>query len=598
MSISRFTNPVMFIISLFFIGFAGAKPNIIMIMTDDQGYGDLSIHGNPIVKTPHLDALAKNSTRLDNYHVSPTCAPTRAALMTGHVSNRTGVWHTVMGRSLLRTDERTLADYLQDGGYQTAMVGKWHLGDNYPYRPHDRGFQHAYYHGAGGVGQTPDYWDNSYFDDVYFRNGAPEQSSGFVTDVLFEEAINYINEFKQQDAPFFVYLSTNAPHGPMHAPKAYADLYKDAKIPTKIQHFFGMISNIDDNVAKLREYLEKNNMTENTLLMFTTDNGTSAGHKVYSGGMRGQKGSEYDGGHRVPMFIHWPAGGLNKHHRIDNLAGHVDMVPTLLDLANIAPPKDVKFDGKSLKPLLMKQSSEWSERVMITDSQRVYMAKKWRKSSVMTQRWRLINGVKLYDMGSDPLQATDVAKQHPEVVASLRNEYDSWWESLTPSLNKTSSLYVGDPNANPVTLTSHDWLGHNAAVPWNQRQIRRATREEDGIHKSFWQVDVRQAGIYRFTLRRWPEEIDHPISAELKKGEVVAGDKAFRAVKGVAFDAKHAVIQVQGQQQKQKIAKGAKSVDFTLTLSSGITSLKAYFENGKKQQLGSYFVTVERLESK
>jgi hypothetical protein len=203
------------------------RPNVVLIITDDQGYGDLGVHGNPIISTPNMDALAEESIRLEDYHVAPTCAPTRAGLLTGRWHNRTGVWHTVMGRSMLRQDEVTLADMLAANGYRTAMIGKWHLGDNYPYRPHDRGFEYAYYNGGGGVGQTPDFWNNAYFDGSYFRNGQAEPAEGYVTDVFFDEAIAFIDSVRGGDKPFFVYLATNAPHGPMHAPPQYADLYAD-----------------------------------------------------------------------------------------------------------------------------------------------------------------------------------------------------------------------------------------------------------------------------------------------------------------------------------------------------------------------------------
>jgi arylsulfatase A-like enzyme len=221
------------------------RPNVVLIITDDQGYGDLGVHGNPIISTPNMDALAEESIRLEDYHVAPNCAPTRAGLLTGRWHNRTGVWHTVMGRSMLRQDEVTLADMLAANGYRTAMIGKWHLGDNYPYRPHDRGFEYAYYNGGGGVGQTPDFWNNAYFDGSYFRNGQAEPAEGYVTDVFFDEAIAFIDSVRGGDKPFFVYLATNAPHGPMHAPPQYADLYADEGLSVAVQHFLGMISNID-----------------------------------------------------------------------------------------------------------------------------------------------------------------------------------------------------------------------------------------------------------------------------------------------------------------------------------------------------------------
>lgn len=286
---------------------ADAPPNIVLVIADDQGYGDLGHTGNPIIKTPQIDALAAESTSLTDYHVAPTCSPTRAALMTGHWTDRTGVWHTINGRSMLRENEVTLGQLLTDSGYVTGMFGKWHLGDNYPYRPEDRGFAEVYRHGGGGVGQTPDLWDNAYFDGTYFHNGKIVPAEGFCTDVFFTQARRFIKAQAQAGKPFFAYISTNAPHGPLHCPQEYLDRYPDQ--PAAIAAFYGMITNIDDNVGATRALLEELGIAKNTLFIFTTDNGTATGHEVFNAGMRGKKGSEYDGGHRVPFIAHWPEIG-------------------------------------------------------------------------------------------------------------------------------------------------------------------------------------------------------------------------------------------------------------------------------------------------
>ena len=268
------------------------KPNVILVITDDQGYGDLACHGNPIIKTPNLDLLHSQSTRLTNFHVSPTCAPTRAALMTGRYCNRTGVWHTIMGRSLLRKDETTMADVFSANGYKTAIFGKWHLGDNYPFRPADRGFGESLIHGGGGVGQAPDYWDNDYFDDTYFHNGKPKKFKGYCTDVWFDAAIKFIEKNKEKH--FFCYLSTNAPHSPYNVEKKYSDLYKDNEnVPNA--DFYGMITNIDENIGRLMKRLKNLKLENDTIFIFMTDNGTSAGFRQGKGcnaGMRARKGSE------------------------------------------------------------------------------------------------------------------------------------------------------------------------------------------------------------------------------------------------------------------------------------------------------------------
>ena len=254
---------------------ANRKPNVILIMTDDMGYGDVGINGNTMLKTPHLDQLAKQSVRMTDFHVDPTCAETRAALMTGRYSCRTGVWHTINGRSILREDELTMADVFASNGYSTGIFGKWHLGDNYPFMPRDRGFQTTLIHGGGGVTQTPDVWGNDYFDDTYFRNGEPEPQKGYCTDVFFDATLDFVEE--NRDKPFFAYLATNAAHGPYRCPEEYSKPYLDQGVEKTMSSFYGMIANIDENVGKLCKRLAELGLEENTILIFTSDNGTARG---------------------------------------------------------------------------------------------------------------------------------------------------------------------------------------------------------------------------------------------------------------------------------------------------------------------------------
>ena len=510
------------------------RPNVVVIMTDDQGYGDLSCHGNPILKTPALDQLYADSVRLTDYHVAPTCSPTRAAFLTGHWTNRTGVWHTIMGRSMLRENEITLGDLFQAGGYATGMFGKWHLGDNYPYRPKDRGFDEVMRHGGGGVGQTPDYWDNAYFDGTYWHNGKPVPVSGFCTNVFFDYAKQFIRQQQSASKPFLAYIATNAPHGPMHSPARYSEPYQNLGEHTA--NFFGMIANIDDNVGRFMKFLDERGLTDNTIFIFTTDNGTSGGMKVFNAGMRGQKGSQYDGGHRVPMFIRWPKGNLTGGRDCDALAGHVDVVPTLLDLCGLRAPADLRFDGRSIRPLLSGTTpDDWPDRILVTDSQRVKDPIKWRKSSVMTSRWRLIDGKQLFDIKADPGQQQDVADQHPEVFTRLRDFYDGWWAELEPTFATPAPIHIGHSQENPSRLTSHDWIANN--VPWNQSHIRAAQGGKKRL--GYWNIDVATDGAYEIRLRRWPEEIDHPIDAPLPPGKPVPGQTGFRETPGVAIQPTH-----------------------------------------------------------
>jgi arylsulfatase B len=563
-------------------------------MSDDQGYGDLSCHGNPVLRTPNLDALYRDAVRLTDYHVSPTCSPTRAALLTGHWTNRTGVWHTIMGRSLLRENEITIGQIFKQDGYATGMFGKWHLGDNYPYRPEDRGFVEVMRHGGGGVGQTPDYWDNAYFDGAYFHNSKVESVRGFCTDVWFDYAKRFIKAQREAGQPFFAYIATNAPHGPMHAPEASSEPYKDLNVG--VANFFGMIANIDDNVGKLREFLDKEGLTENTIFIFTTDNGTSSGDKVHNAGMRGKKGSEYDGGHRVPFFIHWPRGNLRGGRDVGPITAHVDVLPTLIDLCGIPTPANVKFDGRSIRPLLEDEArledGSWPDRVLVTDSQRVKDPIKWRKSSVMTSQWRLINGKELYDMHADPAQENNVAGAQADVVKRMTAFYDTWWEELKPTFAQDCPIYLGHHAENPAVLTCHDWIT-TGSTPWNHSHIRRAVGGD--ANTGFWNVKVVEDGVYEIRLRRWPQEADTAIDAGLPPGAEVPGVQAFRARPGQAFAARKASIQIGGRSAFSVVEPAAKEVVFKLKLRTGVTRLSTRFQTADGQEIGGYYAYVKKL---
>ncbi|QDV84703.1 arylsulfatase [Stieleria sp.] len=575
-----------------------ARPNVILIMSDDQGYGDLGCTGNPIIKTPNIDKLASESSGLRDYHVAPTCSPTRCSLLTGHWTNRTGVWHTIMGRSMLRENEVTVGQMFADAGYETGMFGKWHLGDNYPYRPEDRGFTEVFRHGGGGVGQTPDLWDNAYFDGSYFHNGEIVPAKGFCTDVFFSRASDFISSCAKQKQPFFAYISTNAPHGPLHCPQEYLDLYPDQS--DNIAAFYGMITNIDDNVGKTRELIEELGIAENTIFIFTTDNGTASGAKIYNAGMRAGKGSPYDGGHRVPFFVHWPAGGLTKQHQVDQLTHAVDIVPTLLDMTGVPKPESVTFDGVSIASLLdPTQDVDWPERFVISDSQRVRDPIKWRGSSVMSQQYRLINGKELYDIAADPGQKNNIAKKRPEVVAKMREFYEQWWAELEPTFSQTTEIYLGHPEHPVVSLTAHDWI-QEIYPPWHQGSIRAAIELQNSkelVHKGHWAVKVIQDGKYQIALRRWPVESGTAINAPLAAGDNVPGaTKAFRTTPGVAVGATHGVLRLDGKDLDRKpVETDAEEVRFVTELKKGSHQLAPYFEI-KDGELGAYYVVVTHLD--
>lgn len=581
-------------------------PNVILVLTDDQGYGDLGCHGNAVIQTPNIDRMHAESIRLDDYHVGPTCAPTRAGLMTGHYANSTGVWHTVGGRSLLRRDEISAADFFARAGYATGLFGKWHLGDNYPFRPQDRGFQEVVTFGGGGVGTTPDYWANDYFDDTYWthRDGvdAYEPYVGYCTDVWFNEALRFIE--RHRDEPFFCYLSPNAPHMPWLVSPEYSEPYLGSTPHRERANFYGMITKIDENFGILREKLETWGLAENTILIFSTDNGTVGidldddqfvinGHNA---GMRGGKGSEYDGGHRVPFFIHWPGGGLTQGRDIADVTANVDIVPTLIDLCDLADWRRHDFDGRSLAPLITGGIADWPQRAIVTDSQRVVQPIKWRQSSVMTNRWRLVNGAELYDIKQDPEQRADIATAHPDVVVELRTAYEAWWLRVSSQFDEEIPIVIGEPTVPRVLITTHEWRGDEWHCAWSQNQIR------EGITcNGYWELDVARAGQYRFELRRWPREEDRALGDGIPGGPPVSYfdqtiESGFGG--GNAIPIRGGSIRIGEQQESKPAAPGAGNVTFTLDLPAGPAHLQTYFDVGDESDLGAYYVYVEWVEAR
>ncbi len=486
-------------------------PNIVFVLTDDQGYPPLGCHGHPYVKTPHLDAFSTECFRFDQFHTGTTCAPTRAGILTGHHCNSTGVWHTIGGRSLLRKDEWTLATALQEAGYRTGLFGKWHLGDDYPYRPQDRGFERVVCHGGGGISQQPDYWGNDYFDDTYQVDGDFVPHEGYCTDVFFSRGLEFIEAHR--DEPFFCMISTNAPHGPFNVPPEYRDLYLNETEHEDYARFLGMISNLDENFGILRSKLQEWELEENTILVFMSDNGQTGGtgpgeEELYNAGMRGLKGSPYDGGHRVPFFLRWPQGDMLASGSTQILTSYIDIMPTLLDLCAVEIPESRSFHGQSLKPLLEgKEEISWKQRALVTDTQRVAHPLKWRLSCVMRDSWRLVNKQELYNLASDPMQQKNIAEAHPDIVEELQAEYEDWWELCSKQMRDEIPISIGSPDQPIAVLRTHDIRNEQDHLSvWDQSQVRRG-EEAHG----WWELMVEEDGLYEFDLRRWPEEAGHRV---------------------------------------------------------------------------------------
>ncbi|MGX1931025.1 arylsulfatase [Flagellimonas sp. 2504JD4-2] len=564
--------------------YAQNHPNVIFILTDDQGYGDLACHGNPWIKTPNLDKLHSESVRFTNFHVGTTCSPSRAGLLSGMYNNKVGVWHTVSTREMVNRKEVLLPQIFKREGYKTAIFGKWHLGDNYPYRPQDRGFDEVLVHGGGGVGQGPDFWGNNYFDDTYFHNGVPKKFSGYCTDIWFENALKFIESNK--DEPFFCYIATNAPHSPYIVAEEYSDIYKDhEKIPNA--NFYGMITNIDDNIGVLREKLEDFEIADNTILVFMTDNGTSAGVKFdengqaskgFNAGMRGVKASPFEGGHRVPFFLHWEKGELNHGEDIEYLTSFTDFMPTILDLCNIEHQKVKAFDGISLKPYLEKSEKEYPDRTIFADTQRENKLRKWKDYCVMTQNYRLVNN-QLFDINMDFGQENDISEKKPEVVMRLKKAYENWWSENTENNNY---IPIGDKNQEKVHLYTMSALAEKGLPAWSQSDVLNG-----GGNNGVFPVDIVGPGKYNFVLRRWPKEIDLRINQGMLHNEDLVGKK---------FDAERAYVELDGEKVETSVEDGDYFVSLKLNIEKKKTFLKARFVLGDGSEKDAYYVQVSKVD--
>ncbi len=544
------------------------RPNVILVMTDDQGYGDLSCHGNPDVETPNLDRLYSESVRFTDFHVDPTCAPTRAALITGRYSLSTAVWHTIAGRSFLHPEEVTLADVLKDSGYSTGMFGKWHLGDNYPCRPHDRGFDTALYHGGGGVGQTPDLWGNDYFDDRYFLNGVPKQTKGYCTDVWFDEAMGYMKS--ERDEPFFCYLLPNAPHGPFYVDEKYSQPFVEKGFSQNRANFYGMLVNFDENMGRLEQFLEEQGLRENTIVIFMTDNGTAGPWypkegEDFSAGLRGIKGSIYEGGHRVPFFVRWPEGGIGGGRDVAHAAAHIDVLPTLAELCGTERKAGPKLHGRSLVPLLKDAGADWEERTLVVNNQRIAEPQKYKDFVVIDGTWRLVGKEELYDLSSDRGQENNVIGVHPEKAQELLATYEAWWDQSATRNGTFVPITVGADEENPAFLSAHDW--HAEKIPWHQEVVVEAP-----LFNGPWEINVAEAGMYRITLMERPEEAAYAIAAT------------------------KAILQVGGQTLETEIPSGSNSIGFELELEAGAGQLVTTFVSENGDERGAYYVSVFRVE--
>jgi arylsulfatase len=564
-----------------------ARPNVLIVMTDDQGLGDFSYTGNPVLETPNFDAFARQSVRLTDFHVCPMCSPTRGQLLTGLAALRNGATSVTAGRTFLRPGIPTIAESFAKAGYKTGIFGKWHLGDSYPHRPIDKGFHESAYHlGWGLLSSTPEF-DWPLIDGRYFRNGNEQRFKGHCTDLWFDLAMAWMRERKQRDEPFLCYLPTNAPHAPHVELAEYVRPYQ-GKGPAG---FFGMIAHVDKRFGDLERFLAAEKLRDDTIVVFMTDNGGTAGVATYNAGLRAGKTTYYEGGHRVPCWIRWPNGKLGPPRDVDTPAQNIDLLPTLSELCGVAPPVwlagDDLYHGVSLAGLLRGTQQALPERMLVVQYGQIL--EKF-NSCVIWGKWRLVHGGELYDVDADRAQKTNVADRHPEVVKAMRDHYEVWWKRLEPSLGDFVPISIGAKPQPVVELTSGDWEGIYAD---NSAYVREAVGGPTG---GVWHILVAEPGRYEFALRRWPEQTNAALGEKYEPSAKSPANKAELVTVGFPNIAA-AKIEIGGKKAEGRADPKATVATVSAQLPAGKTKLKAWFADGDGRDLcGAFFVTVIRRE--
>ena len=487
-------------------------PNVIIIMTDDQGFGDLGINQNPNIITPNIDKFANKSIQFNNFFVSPVCAPTRSSLMTGRYSLRTGVRDTYNGGAIMSNNETTIAEILREANYATGIFGKWHLGDNYPFRPSEQGFDESLIHLAGGIGQVGDFTnyfkgDTSYFDPILWKNNKQNQYEGYCSDIFAENAIEFIE--KNKNNSFFCYLSFNAPHTPLQVPEKYYNMYKDLnpelgfsddlsdfrmneKDKKDARKIYGMVTNIDDNIGKVINKLKELKIEEETIIIFMTDNGPQ--QIRYNSSMKGRKGTVYNGGIRVPFYIQY-SEKFKESKVINKMSAHIDVLPTILELCNLNVPNDRKIDGQSLVPLINSKST--NDRFLFSYWTRRF-PEKYINMSIQNDNYKLVGNndfdskieeFELYDLVEDPNENNNIISQNIETAISFKKEMDNSIDDLLKSKNikNPPRIIIGSKFENPTILNRNDASGERGV--WAQNDIY-----------TFWKVNFKK-GIYDFKFK-------------------------------------------------------------------------------------------------
>jgi arylsulfatase A-like enzyme len=465
-------------------------PNVVLILADDQGWGDLRLHGNQRIETPHLDGLAKSGLRLTNFYVSPLCAPTRASILTGRYSLRTGVISVSKGLENMNTEENTLAELFRANGYKTGIFGKWHNGEHYPNRPNDQGFDEFLGFCAGHL--------TNYFDPELDHNDKAVKTKGYITNVLTEAAIEFIETNKEK--PFFCYIPFNAPHSPHQVPDRYFDKYKAKGLDDETASIYGMVDNMDENVGRILDHLKKSGLDRNTIVIFLSDNGPNGTR--YNGNMKGIKGSVHEGGVKVPFFIRWN-GAIPTGKIISTPSAHIDIYPTLLDLCKLKPSSGKPIDGISLASLILQGSDESrSDRNLFAHVNFMTLPVTLNAGGFRNDQYRFVfekDRPQLYDLTRDSSQLNDLSLQKPQQSKQFLEQYKQWFTAVTAELISDRSTILSPAGVElPVyeaTLTGgikfkegHAWA-HDWVEKWNSPQ-----------DSMYWEINCIKGGQYRIEL--------------------------------------------------------------------------------------------------
>lgn len=559
---------------------AQSRPNVIVILSDDQGYGDFSCHGNPILQTPALDRLYRESVRFGNFHVSPLCTPTRGQLMSGMEPLRNKASTVLTARGLMRRDIVTMPEVFASNGYRTGIFGKWHLGDTYPDRPMDRGFEKCVWIKGWGLLSEMEF-DNDYYRTRYMDGLETRHSERYCTDLWFHEAMDWMDGMGRSKQPFLAYLALNAPHGPFHSPVANRDRYVGKVSDEKVASFYGMIENIDENVRRLDDWLVASGLKDNTILVYMHDNGAPKGLDMYNAGMRGWKGDLYEGGHRAACFVRWPGGGFGHPATVDYPTAIHDLLPTFVDLLGLQTGSRAQFDGRSLVPMLLNPGSDHGSRMFVVQYGNYPRTQQY-DGCVVWDTWRLVGKDELYNLEGDPGQQRNVAGEHPAVLNHMKAYYDAWWEEVAGGIDDFVPLFIGSEAEDAVLLNCGYWEGGDVNTQW------AVANGAGGGTGGRWHIEVQQSGRYLLELSRWPFHLNRDLRAAGPAESI--GGTAIR--EGVPLPIAYGCIRVDEESALSVRAKqDAPTVDIEVTLSKGQHSLNAFFRDELGQDIcGAYYV--------